>query len=65
MERIVHKSKSFKEAEKWDRIQQAVMTPQERIRAVRVLQQKVFAGGEGWRSHWRMIREHISIDSFT
>ena len=40
MERIVHKAKSFKEADEWDRRQQLSMTPQERIRVVRVLQRK-------------------------
>jgi hypothetical protein len=42
VERIVNKAKSFKEADKWDRRRQAMMTPQERIRAVRVLRRRVF-----------------------
>ena len=42
MERVVHKAKSFKEADAWDRRQQLRMRPQQRIRVARVLQQRVF-----------------------
>lgn len=42
MDRIVHKSRSFREADAWDREQQRQMTPQERILAVRELQRRVY-----------------------
>lgn len=42
MLRIVHKAKSFAEAEEWDIRQQLAMTPTERILACRELQRRVF-----------------------
>jgi hypothetical protein len=42
MERIVNKSKSFREAADWDIQQHVAMTPQERIRTARLLQKKVY-----------------------
>ena len=42
MERVVHKAMSFKEADNWDRRQQAKMLPQQRIMITRALQQRVF-----------------------
>ena len=42
MERVVHKAKSFKDADKWDRRQHWAMSPQERIRVVRTLQKRVY-----------------------
>jgi hypothetical protein len=50
MDRIVHKSRGFREAEAWDREQQRKMTPQERILAVRELQRRVYgSNGKGVR----------------
>jgi len=42
MERVIHKARSHREAEEWDRRQQVSMTPQERIRAARVLRDRVY-----------------------
>lgn len=42
MKAVVNKCRSFKEADEWDRRQQLAMTPQERIRASRELQRRVF-----------------------
>lgn len=39
---VANKSKSFKEAEEWDRQQQREMTPSERIAVVRELQRRVY-----------------------
>jgi hypothetical protein len=43
MERIVHKSQSFREAQRWDIKQHLAMTPRERIRVARELQRKVYS----------------------
>jgi len=42
MKRILHKSKSFKEAEEWDILQQIRMTPEERQAAAAELRHRVF-----------------------
>ena len=40
VERVVHKAKSFREAERLDIEQQVAMTPNERIRAAKVLRDR-------------------------
>ena len=42
MERIVHISRSFKEAEEWDIQQNFEMTPEERLIAARQLALRIF-----------------------
>ncbi len=42
MERVIHKAKSFKEAEDWDIEQQVSMTPEQRLRAARELRDRVY-----------------------
>jgi hypothetical protein len=42
MERVVHKARSFKDADEWDRRQQMAMTPQQRILIARQLQRRVY-----------------------
>ena len=42
MERIVHKSRSFEEADRHDIQQQVQMTPQERMRAARALKERAY-----------------------
>jgi len=42
MERVVHKSKSFKAAAEWDIRQQLAMSPAERLRAGQVLRQRAY-----------------------
>ena len=42
MERVVHKAKSFKEADEWDIQQQVAMTPQERLDAAKELRDRVY-----------------------
>jgi hypothetical protein len=42
MERIVHKASSFQEADRWDVEQQVSMSPEERLRAARVLKDRAF-----------------------
>jgi hypothetical protein len=42
MERIVHISRSFEEAEEWDIEQNISMTPEERLAAAKVLRERVF-----------------------
>jgi hypothetical protein len=42
MERIVHKSKSFKEAQDWDIEQAVAMTPEERLAAAKVLRDRFY-----------------------
>ena len=42
MERIVHKSRDFQEAARWNIEQQIGMTPQERMRVSRVLKERVY-----------------------
>jgi hypothetical protein len=42
MERIVHISRSFEEAEEWDIQQNFAMTPEERLMAARQLSLRVF-----------------------
>ena len=50
MERVVHKTKSFVEADAWDREQQHRMSPQERVRVSRVLQKRVFGSTKDIRA---------------
>jgi hypothetical protein len=42
MERVIHKAKSFKEADEWDIQQQVAMTPEQRLRAARELRDRVY-----------------------
>jgi hypothetical protein len=42
MDRIVNKSRTFKEADEWTRRQYREMTPNERIKVARELQCKVY-----------------------
>lgn len=42
MERIVHKSRGFADADKWDVQQQISMTPQERMLAARELKFRIY-----------------------
>jgi hypothetical protein len=42
MERIVHKSRSFEEADRHDIQQQIEMTPQERMQAARALKERAY-----------------------
>ncbi|MBC8382383.1 MAG: hypothetical protein H8E22_00915 [Candidatus Cloacimonetes bacterium] len=42
MKRIVHKTHSFKDAEKWDIQQQINMTPQQRMEAAKELKDRVY-----------------------
>ena len=42
MKRVFHKSKSFKEAEEWDIIQNIHLTPEERQKAAAQLRERVF-----------------------
>jgi hypothetical protein len=42
MERVAHKSKSYEEATRWDIEQQVRMTPEERLRAARILKDRAF-----------------------
>jgi len=42
MERIVHKSRGFADADKWDVEQQISMTPQERMLAARELKFRIY-----------------------
>jgi hypothetical protein len=56
VERVVHKAKGFREAEAWDIEQQVAMTPAERIRAAKVLRDRVYPANakdvrEWHRSH--------------
>jgi len=50
MERVVHKSKSFKEADEWDVRQQLAMTPQQRIDAARALRLRVYGRAKDIRA---------------
>lgn len=42
MERVVNKAKGFKEADEWDVQQQVAMTPEQRLRASRILRNRVY-----------------------
>jgi len=42
MERVVHKSSSHEAAHRWDVKQQTEMTPEERMRAARILKDRAF-----------------------
>jgi len=42
MKRVFHKSKSFKEAEEWDVLQHARLTPEQRLKAAAELKRRVF-----------------------
>jgi hypothetical protein len=42
MEREAHKSRSFDDANHWDREQQLAMTPDERLEIARVLRERVY-----------------------
>jgi hypothetical protein len=42
MQRVVHKSSSHEEAHRWDVKQHTAMTPEERMRAARILKDRAF-----------------------
>ncbi|HMB92497.1 MAG TPA: hypothetical protein VKP65_16710 [Rhodothermales bacterium] len=42
MERIVHKTYDFEDAAQWDRQQHLSLSPQERLRAARLLKDRAF-----------------------
>ena len=42
MERVVHKASSHEDAHRWDVEQQVSMSPEERLRAARVLKERAF-----------------------
>lgn len=42
MERVLHKARSFKEADEWDIQQQISMTPKQRLRAAKTLRDRVY-----------------------
>jgi len=42
MERVVKKSRSFREADTWDLEQQSAMTPRQRMAAAQLLKQRVY-----------------------
>lgn len=42
MERVAFKTRSFAEADRWDREQSWALTPDERLRILRVLQERVY-----------------------
>jgi len=44
VERIVKKSRSFREADRWNAKQNLDLTPQERIRIARALQRRAYPG---------------------
>ena len=44
VERIVHKSQSFEEADAWDASQHRAMSPNERMRAAKEIRDRVFPG---------------------
>jgi hypothetical protein len=44
VERVVNKSKSFAEAQEWDIRQHLEMTPDERMRAAKILKDRMFPG---------------------
>jgi hypothetical protein len=44
MERVVHKAKSFAEADEWEIRQHLAMTPRERMRAARIIKDRLFPG---------------------
>lgn len=42
MDREAHKSRSFSDADRWDREQQWSMTPEERLRIAKILRDRVY-----------------------
>ncbi len=42
MERVAFKASSFAEADRWDREQSWALTPDERLKILRVLQERVY-----------------------
>lgn len=42
MERVAHKTRSFEEADRWDREQSWRLSPDERLRILKVLQERVY-----------------------
>jgi len=45
MERVLQKSRSFKQAEEWDILQHVSMTPEQRQKAADQLREKVYGKG--------------------
>jgi hypothetical protein len=45
MDREAQKSRSFEDADHWDRSQQLAMTPDQRLEIARVLRERVFGRG--------------------
>lgn len=45
MERVVKKSRSFRQADQWDVLQSIALTPQERIQMAHALRKRVYPAG--------------------
>ena len=43
MERVAHKASSHEDAQRWDIEQQTSMTPEERLRAARILKDRTYS----------------------
>jgi hypothetical protein len=57
VERIVHKSKSFAEADAWDAAQHAAMTPEERMRAAKEIRDRLFPGKNPDIREWHRMKK--------
>ena len=57
MERIAKKSKTFREAEIWDRQQYREMTPTERMRAARQIRDLLFPGKQPDVREWHLTKK--------
>jgi hypothetical protein len=57
MERIVHKARNFAEAGEWEIRQHLEMTPQERMRAAKLLKERLFPGKNPDVREWHRTRK--------
>ena len=57
MERVANKARSFAEADEWEIHQHLSMTPQERMRAAKLIKERLFPGKNPDIREWHRARK--------
>jgi hypothetical protein len=63
MERVANKARSFREADEWEIQQHLSMTPQERMRAAKLLKERMFPGKNPDIREWHRSQKRPDLKS--
>lgn len=63
MERVANKARSFREADEWEIQQHLSMTPQERMRAAKLLKERMFPGKNPDIREWHRSQKRPGLKS--